>query len=77
MERTFDLQRPARRLLRRSFDLRREAAEIDKGERVERAREQQNDDDDETEKFPHGSCPSSGGLVAICPAGPDRVGRGR
>jgi len=55
MKRALDLQGTARRVARGGFDLRTEAAEIDEGERVERAREKHDENDEEAKKFSHGS----------------------
>ena len=56
MDTAVDRQRAAGRVLRRCLDLRRETAEIDKGQRIERAGQQQHDDNDEAQQFPHGTC---------------------
>ncbi len=55
MQWTFNLQYPACRLPGSGFDLRSKTAKIDQGQRIKRAREKQNDDENDSEKFSHGS----------------------
>src|SRR5690606_38637427 len=67
VKRAFDLKRAAGGLFRGGLDLRRETAEVDKGERIERAREKQNQNNDEAKKLSHGSQAPPAAAPMACP----------